>query len=429
MAGYTLEIKRGLSGKTLNFIQSILSDLQPRNFSIELWDGSGWAPERNQFRRFTWKINNPNVLTALVHSSNPQVALGEAYIRGDFEIVGDMEAVFPLADYLINRHWSAAEKLRCASLFATLPKRSESRVEKTEASLLGQPHSRKRDQEAVCYHYDVSNQFYALWLDRNMVYSCAYFKNPADDLDTAQLQKMDQICRALCLKPGERLVDIGCGWGGLIIHAVRKYGVRAVGMTLSQAQAEFAQGRIRAEGLSDRCEVRRLDYRDLHELGGCDKLVSVGMVEHVGASNLEEYFRLAFSFLRSGGLFLNSGIATAANRPRSDEPTFTDLYVFPDAELVTIATMLAHAERASFEVRSTENLREHYCRTTRQWLHRLEAKVEEARQIVGETRYRTWRLYLAGSAYYFQEARLGLYHTVLAKHESGGSSPSVKRAW
>ena len=421
MAGHVSRLEDRSAAETLKILQYVLRDFQPRDFTVELWDGTEWAPERNQFRRFSWKINNPDVLSTVFHSSNRQVALGEAYVRGDFDIVGDIEAAFPLADYLINKEWNLAQKVHFAGTLSALPTLKRNNGGHIAARLSGKPHSKQRDQEAVSYHYDVSNQFYALWLDRNMLYSCAYFDDPAEDIDIAQQRKMNDICAKLCLKPGERLLDIGCGWGSLMIHAGREYGVHAIGITLSQAQADLARKRIRDAGLSERCEVRRLDYRDLDELGACDKLVSVGMVEHVGESNLQEYFRRAFRLLRPGGMFLNSGITRAGNRPPSDQPTFTDVYVFPDGELVTIANMLANAEQAGFEVRSLENLREHYYHTTRQWLHRLEARATEARQIVGDVRYRTWRLYLAGSAYYFQKAWLGLCQTLLIKNENSKS--------
>jgi len=284
-----------------------------------------------------------------------------------------------------------------------------------------------RDREAIAYHYDVSNDFYALWLDKKMIYSCGYFENGDEDIGTTQNAKLEYICRKLRLKPGERLLDIGCGRGGLVVHAARKYGVRALGITLSRAQMEHAQTCIHAAGLSDRCEVRLLDYRDLRERGAYEKIVSVGMVEHMGAANLAEYFCQAFRLLRAGGLFLNSGISRPGNRRPSPEPTFTDIYIFSDGELVTIATLLDNAEQAGFEVREVESLRDHYHLTVRHWLQRLEARAPEARQIVSDRTYRTWRLYLAGSAYYFQKAFLNLYQTLLEKADRGESGVPLSR--
>ena len=402
---------------TLQFLQCLLQDVHPRNFAIELWGGTRWEPEKNQFHRFTWKIDRPDFLRNLLYSSNRQVALGEAYVRGDFDLIGDIEAVFPLVDALIGKKWNLAEKLHLASLLRGIPSREHGNVPLLSGGhLSGKLHSKQRDQQAVRYHYDVSNDFFKLWLDDNMLYSEAYFESASDDLDTAQLRRMNRICSKLCLKPGERLIDIGCGWGGLMMHAAREYRVHVIGITISPAQAELAQNRIRDAGLGDRCEVRILDYRDMGELGFCDKLVSIGMIEHVGESNMGEYFARAYDSLRPGGVFLNSGIGRAGNRPKSDERTFTDIYVFPDGDLVPIPTVLVHAEQAGFEVRSVDNLREHYARTTSYWRHRLEARAAEAKKIVGEERYRIWRLYLAGSTYYFDKARQGLYETLLAKN-------------
>ena len=411
--------------KILEFLQFLLRDFHPRNIAIELWDGLHWSPEETQFQRCTWKINNPGVLRAIVTSPNREVALAEQYISGNFDVVGDMEAVFPLAEYLFQQKWSATAKLRLVKALLTLP--STNRATRTGVRLRGRLHDAARDQRAITYHYDVSNDFYALWLDRNMQYSSAYFESENQDIDTAQINKLDYICRKLRLKAGERLLDIGCGWGGLIIHAAHAYGVRALGITLSQAQLELAQARIRDAGVSDRCEVRLLDYRHVNETEAFDKLVSIGMVEHVGERNFPTYFRKAFSLLRPGGLFLNSGIARAGNRPPSQEPTFTDLYVFPDGELVPIGTLTCKAEEAGFEVRDVENLREHYYLTTRHWLYRLEARAREAQQIVGYRTYRIWRLYLAGSAYYFQRALLGLFHTLLVKNDRGNSGMPLTR--
>jgi cyclopropane-fatty-acyl-phospholipid synthase len=421
MAQYVSKTEDRGAARTAKFVERLLRDVEPRDFAVELWDHTRWNPDSKQFHRFTWKINNSEAVSAVFGSSNRQLALGEAYVRGDFDIEGDIEAVFPLADYLIAKKWSVSEKLFFAGYLGEGPFLLGSHRGPFDASL-SPVHSKNRDRKAIHYHYDVSNEFYQLWLDRNMMYSAAYYSDFTEDLDTAQLQKLDLICSKLCLTPGERLVDIGCGWGGLIIHAARNYGVEAVGITLSEAQARFAEDRIREAGISDRCRVQILDYRDLHKLGFCDKLVSVGMIEHVGVANLQQYFLRAFQLLRPGGLFLNSGIGITRDYPVSDQPTFTDVYVFPDGELEPIGTLLSNAEHAGFEVREVENLREHYDLTTRQWLRRLEANATRARELVGEERYRIWRLYLAGSAYYFRRGWLGLYHSLLRKNRHDGSS-------
>ena len=263
-----------------------------------------------------------------------------------------------------------------------------------------------------------------------MVYSCGYFQTPSDDLDLAQRQKLDYICRKLRLKPGEKLLDIGCGWGGLVIHAARDYGVQALGVTLSERQLGFARERILQEGLAERCEVRLLDYRDVEGSGAYDKLASIGMVEHVGSSRLREYFQHAYRLLRSGGVFLNHGIGRAGNRPAPQRPTFTDVYVFPDGELVPLATTLQAAEEEGFEVRDLENLREHYALTLHHWLRRLEGHAEEARRVADEVKYRIWRLYLAGSEYYFRSGKLDLYQTLLVKNDVGRSGlPLTREDW
>jgi cyclopropane-fatty-acyl-phospholipid synthase len=261
-----------------------------------------------------------------------------------------------------------------------------------------------------------------------MVYSCGYFSHPDEDLGTAQIQKLDYICRKLRLQPNDRLLDIGCGWGGLLIHAAREYGVRALGVTLSEQQLQLAIRRIHEAGLSDRCEVCLLDYRDIEEPGAFDKLVSVGMVEHVGESRLPQYFEGAFKLLRPGGAFLNHGIGRAGHRPKPEQPTFTDVYVFPDGDLVPIGATLTAAEKIGFEVRDVENLREHYVLTLRHWVRRLEAHAGEARKLAGDTNFRVWRLYMAGSAHYFKTGRLDVYQTLLVKPDQGSSGLPLRRS-
>jgi cyclopropane-fatty-acyl-phospholipid synthase len=299
--------------------------------------------------------------------------------------------------------------------------------------LSGARHSSERDARAVRYHYDVGNDFYALWLDANMVYSCAYFPTGTEDLDAAQIAKMEHICRKLRLKPGERLLDIGCGWGGLIRYAAERYGVQALGVTLSEPQAEWARARIVTAGLEDRCRVEVRDYRTLASEAPFDKVVSVGMFEHVGRARLPTYFATAYRVLRPGGLFLNHGIAGSFGGPARSlgQWTFNRLwkpgqfiwkYVFPDGELVPPREAITQGELAGFETRDVENLREHYALTLRQWVRRLEARHEEAVALVGEPTYRVWRLYMAASAYSFTVGRNSLIQALFSKPGPQGVS-------
>jgi cyclopropane-fatty-acyl-phospholipid synthase len=299
------------------------------------------------------------------------------------------------------------------------------------AELKGAEHSKERDQEAIAYHYNLGSDFYRLFLDRRMVYSCGYFPTGQQDLDAAQEAKLEHTCRKLRLQPGERLLDIGCGWGGLIMYAAERFGVQALGITLSQPQAELANRRIAEAGLSDRCKALVLDYRDLASQGPFDKIVSVGMVEHVGRKKLPEYFQSAWKGLRPGGLFLNHGITAAGkdkgsgsllDRHLFQRGAFIRKYVFPDGELIPEGDMLGVAERTGFEVRDVESLREHYALTLRHWVRRLEAHREEALRLVDERTYRVWRLYMAGCSHAFTTARLSLHQALLSKPDAHGRS-------
>ncbi|NOZ48703.1 MAG: class I SAM-dependent methyltransferase [Chloroflexi bacterium] len=416
--------------QTMNFLQAMLKDYHPRDFSIRLWDGSEWPAETVR-PRFTLILKHEGMLRRMLRRTDTDLSLGEAYIYDDFDIEGDIQAIFPVARYLAGLDWGLTKKVQWGWKLLRLPNaQSQKNGGRGGAQISGSPHSIERDRQAVTYHYDVSNDFYALWLDRRMVYSCAYFASPDEGLEAAQQRKLDYICRKLRLQPGERLLDIGCGWGGLVIYAVKHFGVEALGITLSQPQADLANQRIRSAGLADRCRVEVADYREMDEEDGFDKLVSVGMFEHVGEALLSVYFQRAWQLLRPGGVFLNHGIARCATDPPPKGPTFSDRYVFPDGELVPIHVTLRHAEEAGFEVRDVESLREHYALTLQQWVQRLQARHEEALQIVGETTYRIWRLYMSGSAYGFWQGSLNVYQTLLAKPDHGDSGlPLTRDDW
>jgi cyclopropane-fatty-acyl-phospholipid synthase len=361
-----------------------------------------------------------------------ELGLAEAYLYDDFNVEGDLEHVFGLGDELIKASTSVSTKLRIGRMILGLPAGDDHQEDQRGAARLsGEAHSIERDRLAISYHYDVSNEFYGLWLDQNMVYSCAYFNDEGENLDSAQDRKLDYICRKLRLEPGQRLLDIGCGWGGLVRHAVENYGVQALGITLSSPQVELANQRLAAAGLEQKAQVELLDYREIEDKEGFDALVSVGMFEHVGAALLGTYFRKAMEILKPGGVFLNHGIATKATIKRRKGPTFTQCYVFPDGELTPVSVSLEAAEEAGFEVRDVESLREHYALTLRHWVRRLEAAHEKALDFVAEPTYRVWRLFMSASAYGFSAGTLNVYQSLLGKQSEDGTSnlPLTRADW
>ncbi len=416
------------SAGSLAFVQDMLDGFHPREFAVRCWDGAVWEAEPGCPTRFTLVLAHPGALRALfLHPS--QAAVTEAFLNQECDVEGDLEAATTLGRFLTSRRWTLRQLLRYGRWLHRLRSTAVHEQAYRAAALQGSRHSRRRDRHAVSYHYDVSNEFYALWLDSRMVYSCAYFERPDDDLEAAQERKLDYVCRKLRLKPGERLLDIGCGWGGLILHAAEHYGVRAVGITLSRRQAEFASKRILTRGLAERCRVELRDYRDLPRDWAFDKVASIGMVEHVGFRNIPAYFAAAWDALRPGGVFLNHGIACRADQ-EGEMGEFMDRYVFPDSQLIPLDATVREAERAGFEVRDVECLREHYMLTLRHWVKRLEARHKEAADLVGEKAYRVWRLYMATCAHGFRTGRFELYQTLLSKPSAGESRlPLTRHDW
>jgi cyclopropane-fatty-acyl-phospholipid synthase len=384
------------------------------------------------------RINGPDAVARLIWPPTPD-AFGEAYLRGDIEIDGDVMAAVASGKGLDVRRIRPEDARRLVRWGIELrrgmpPARALERV----ARLSGPLHSRARDMAAIRFHYDVGEAFYSLWLDRRLTYSCAYFQkavDPAADLDAAQEAKLDLICRKLDLQPGQRLLDIGCGWGSLINFAAERYGVDAVGVTLSQRQADEANRRAALAGLGDRATAEVRDYRDLSPLGAFDAVASVGMFEHVGARNLGPYFRAAFEALKPGAMFLNHGIATTRRRAPLGGllPTaahFLDRYVFPDGELVPVSTAIEAAhDGAGFELLDVQLLGPHYALTLAAWVARLERSWDAAVAAAGEEVARTWRLYMSAARLGFERGELEVAHLLLARPALDGPAPRPLRPW
>lgn len=417
---------RDTSGKLLSLLRNLLSDYKPLDCAIRLWDGASLEPDVP--RRFTFIVRRPETLWKIFWNPG-DLTLGEAYIYNDIDVEGDLKAAFRLAEYLMTHSFGTVDKLKMAwyllgSSLSTMFKKKQS----SAPELTGARHSISRDSQAVSYHYDVSNDFYSLWLDKRMVYSCAYFENRDDDLTTAQEKKLDYICRKLRLKEGEKLLDIGCGWGAMIIHAAKHYGADAVGITLSRRQAEYANEQIRKEGVEDRCRVELVDYRQLQGLGRYDKIVSVGMFEHVGEERMREYFQQAWNLLRPGGIFLNHAISCKPEYAGRKTNTFSARYIFPDGELLPVSTPLNAGESVGFEIRDVECLREHYSLTLENWAQNLESNRERAIESSSEVTYRIWLIYLHACLYRFKRGVYNVYQSLLVKPDKGESGFPLTRS-
>jgi cyclopropane-fatty-acyl-phospholipid synthase len=367
---------------------------------IRLWNGKTYT--LGEQPKVTIKVPKARSLTYLI--APDLMKLGEAYVEGHIEVEGRLADIFTVGEQLAR---SAAGGSRVAGL-----KRMVN-------------HTRSRDRKAIQYHYDVSNEFYSLFLDQNMVYSCAYFGEETDSLARAQERKLDHILTKLQVKPGDRFLDVGCGWGALIIRAAKKFGAKATGITLSENQYALAKERIKAEGLEGRCEVRIQDYRDVPGEGVYDKIASVGMFEHVGLKNLPAYFQKMRTLLADGGVALNHGITSAD--PESGvvglgAGDFIDRYVFPHGELPHISLVAKEMSAAGFEVADIESLRRHYARTCAIWADSLERNKARAIELAGDRRYRIWSVYLMGCAHAFANNWINIYQVLAAKDGGAGAN-------
>jgi len=390
--------------------------------TLRFWDGSvldGGAP--------VIEVRDPAAFAHILHAPG-QLGLARAWVSGalDVEDVGDLEAILRLRSFKVELTPRHVARLFAAALEIAGPailKRPP--VPEIEAPRRRRGlHSLARDKAAIRHHYDVSNAFYALILGPSMVYSCAYFAEPGDSLQDAQTRKLDLICRKLRLTPGERLLDIGCGWGSLLIHAAQRYGVGGVGVTLSAEQAAYARQRIARLGLADRIEIRVQDYRELTD-GPFEKIASVGMYEHVGRGELDHYAGQVHRLLAPGGLFLNHGIARLHSEVPSKN-TFIYRYVFPDGELSPVTDVMSSLQKAGLEVRDVESLREHYPLTLRAWVANLAAHSEQAVAEVGAERERVWRMYMLGSALGFEDGDVTVYQVLTTRPDAPHGLPLTR---
>jgi len=415
--------------QSLAFLKKIFAHHPSRCFAIRLWDGSYLPPEVGQTRRFTLVINHPGALRKLLWHPT-QLGLGEAYVFKDLDIEGDLEVALKLPEVMdgLNIKWN--EKISFAKWLLSLPTTDKAYKSHAAAPAHGEPADRERIRKAISYHYDLPVSFWKKVLDDSMQYSCAYFQSWEDDLNSAQIHKMDHICRKLMLKKGDNFLDVGCGWGSLIMHAAEHYGVHAVGVTLSDVQANFANEQIRQRGLSSQCRVEQVDIRDLTGWERFNKIASVGSVEHAH-SYMGDYFEAIWHLLKRGGLFLNHGISsTFQYELPSASQSFVNQYVFPDGEVDPLFLTMEIAEKTGFEIRDVENLREHYAQTLRLWVENLERKQEGIRKVSGEITWRIFKLYMVGSARNFSLGRLNLFQTLLTKSDRGHTPlPATRKGW
>jgi cyclopropane-fatty-acyl-phospholipid synthase len=404
---------------------------ESRSFPVRLWDGAVLPPARNEEIRGTVVLRDPRALEAFLPPA-AEHRLAEAFIDGYLDLEGDAIALIEAA-----ARWTPARPRLplAAPLLSTVVRRALRREDRAplRARLRGSRHSVGRDRDAVRHHYDVSDDFYRLFLDEGLVYSCAYFAKGGERLEDAQRAKLELVCRKLHLSPGERFLDVGCGWGALVEHAAGRHGARALGITVSANQLEVARARLARLGDGADATVRADDYRTLRADVPFDKVASVGMMEHVGRAQLDAYFATIHRLVRPGGLFLNHAIAftgaSGSTLPwaRQDGGGFIWRYIFPDGELLPIGEVVAASERAGFEVRDLESLREHYAETLAHWLSRLEARFAEAVAIAGEQRARSYRLYLAASAAGFRIGRTSVYQLLLARRTATGAAQGLPR--
>jgi cyclopropane-fatty-acyl-phospholipid synthase len=393
---------------------------------VTAWDGTDLGPADAPA---TLVVRSPDAIRRIVTAPG-ELGFARAYVAGDVDIEGDIFEVLTLRDRLPEVKLTPGQLVRTIRGMSLadlkpLPPPPE------EIRLRGRRHTKARDAAAVAAHYDVGNDFYRLLLGPTMTYSCAVFEDDDTSLDDAQAAKYELICRKLALEPGMRLLDVGCGWGGMVMHAAEHHGVQAVGVTLSRLQHELASKRVSEAGLSDVVDIRLQDYRDVRD-GPYDAISSIGMFEHVGEARTAEYFGNLHRLLRPQGRLLNHAIARRPAKGRAaavHSRGFIHRYVFPDGELLEVGSVVSAMQRAGLEVRHEESLREHYARTLRHWVRNLEEHWDDAVALSSEARARIWRLYMAGSAVMFDAGEIQIHQVLGTRADAGRSGMPARPSW
>src|SRR5262245_8285952 len=397
------------------------------NFVVQLWNGQTWQPNTGP-TPFTLALKHPGALRAMFRPFD-KVGFGEAYIFDDFDIEGDVFAFTMWLKHIVKKADSRSiwTKLQLLRAVRKLPNQQNPRDPSKGREEVRGDHSLANDRAAISFAYDLSNEFYNLWLDPKMLYSCAYFNSPDESLEDAQTRKIDFVCKKLRLKPGEKFVDLGCGWGALVIHAAKHYGVHATGVTLAGEQAKWCEKAVDEAGVRDRVKIVYSDYRDFSAPGQFDKASSVGIGEHIGIKYLPGFFSKIYECLKPGGVYLHHGIMLRPNTPYPRWTPFARKYLFPNGELHSIMVAQDAAVRVGFEIRDTENIRESYILTLEHWVRRLEANREAVVKLVGDVTYRTFRIYMAGATLGFKSGVYALNQLLLSKPNDGVSGLPLNR--